>query len=194
MKIYKIFPTTITEFNYEICKEEKSIIYDEIKFRSLNDVPPKQTTDKLHHMIPQFAKHILEVSNNILTEIYRYRYSNIEITSMWANKLLKGETHAPHTHSNNILSGVFYLKSGSPIQFYDPRPQAHVFHPYPVENNYENAGLFQFESDESWGFIFPSWLQHWVPPSTSDERISISWNILLRGEYGEPGSLQNAKI
>ena len=27
-----------------------------------------------------------------------------------------------------------------------------------------------------------------------EERISISWNILLRGEYGNPQSLQNAHI
>ena len=34
---------------------------------------------------------------------------------------------------------------------------------------------------------------HWVP-QTHDERISISWNILVRGNYGEPDTLQNAHI
>ena len=42
---------------------------------------------------------------------------------MWANKLEKGDTHPPHTHSNNIFSGVYYLEGGSEIQFFDPRPQ-----------------------------------------------------------------------
>ena len=28
---------------------------------------------------------------------------------MWSNVLKPGETHRPHTHSNNILSGVFYV-------------------------------------------------------------------------------------
>ena len=41
--------------------------------------------------------------------------------------------------------------------------------------------------------VFPAWLQHWVP-ETRDERISIAWNILVRGEYGEPNTLQNATI
>jgi hypothetical protein len=36
-------------------------------------------------------------------------------------------------------------------------------------------------------------LQHWVP-STQHERISISWNILVRGNYGEPNTFQNAYI
>ena len=43
------------------------------------------------------------------------------------------------------------------------------------------------------GLIFPSWLMHFVPPVVSP-RISISWNVLLRGEYGEPNTLQNAHI
>ena len=43
------------------------------------------------------------------------------------------------------------------------------------------------------GYIFPSWLEHWVPP-TKNKRISISWNIILRGDYGMPGTLQNANI
>ena len=50
-----------------------------------------------------------------------------------------------------------------------------------------------FDSQEGYGLIFPSWLQHWVP-QTNDERISIAWNIIIRGEYGEPNTLQNAYI
>ena len=58
----------------------------------------------------------------------------IEITNMWGNILRpqSQRTHAPHTHSNNFLSGVFYLKTSSdtsPIQFFDPRPQSNVLKP-----------------------------------------------------------------
>jgi len=41
--------------------------------------------------------------------------------------------------------------------------------------------------------MFPAWLSHWVPP-TSNQRISISFNVILRGEYGEENTLQNANI
>ena len=50
-----------------------------------------------------------------------------------------------------------------------------------------------FNADNGTGLIFPSWLQHWVT-KTDKTRISISWNILLRGDYGQPGSLQNSHI
>ena len=36
-------------------------------------------------------------------------------------------------------------------------------------------------------------MQHWVP-TTSDTRISISWNIILRGHYGGHLNLQNANL
>ena len=39
-----------------------------------------------------------------------YKADEIEITDMWANVLKKNETHQPHTHSNNFLSGgTYYL-------------------------------------------------------------------------------------
>ena len=53
--------------------------------------------------------------------------------------------------------------------------------------------MMQYNAIEGKGYIFPSWLQHWVP-ITEDKRISVSWNIILRGNYGEPNTLQNAHI
>jgi len=31
-------------------------------------------------------------------------------------------------------------------------------------------------------------------PQTPKDRISISWNVLLRGQYGQPNTLQNSYI
>ena len=53
--------------------------------------------------------------------------------------------------------------------------------------------MVQFNCLPCTGYIFPSWLQHWVPPTPVD-RVSISWNILARGKYGEAGTFQNADI
>ena len=55
------------------------------------------------------------------------------------------------------------------------------------------ATLRAFEHKKNMGLIFPAWLMHFVPPVVSS-RISISWNVLLRGKYGEPNTLQNAHI
>ena len=50
-----------------------------------------------------------------------------------------------------------------------------------------------FSSDKGVGLIFPSWLQHWVT-RTNKTRMSISWNVILRGDYGKPNTLQNSHI
>ena len=154
------------------------------------------TEDDLHTIsyFADFRDEVLNVSKTYMEDL-KYEYDKLEITGMWANKLPVGEVHPPHTHSNNFLSGVYYLKASgdtSPIQFFDPRPQAHVLRPR-NEPIWENSSMLQFNSVTGMGFIFPAWLMHWVPP-TQDERISISWNILVRGNYGEPNTLQNAYI
>ena len=150
-----------------------------------------QTKGELDKRIPKFASMIRGISEK-MCENLNYKYESMEMTGMWANKLVKGEVHPPHNHSNNILSGVYYLEGGSPIQFFDPRPQANILRPR-NEPTWENATMVQFDAVTGVGYIFPSWLQHWVPP-TEEDRISISWNILVRGHYGEKGTLQNAYI
>jgi uncharacterized protein (TIGR02466 family) len=153
------------------------------------------SSDKLHEdkVFKTLVNHILKSTTSVL-EKQQYQYDKIEITNMWSNTLNSGESHPPHTHSNNFLSGVYYLKAGntSPIQFFDPRPAAHVLQPRNTPN-FINSSMVEFDSIEGVGYIFPSWLSHWVPP-TKEQRVSVSWNILLRGHYGEHGTLQNAYI
>ena len=147
-----------------------------------------------HLAFQPFAKKVIECTKEIM-RLNQYFFEDVEITNMWSNTLRREESHPPHTHSNNIFSGVYYLRASSttaPIQFFDPRPQASVFKPRNTPN-WNNSSMIQFDSVEGKGFIFPSWLMHWVPP-TDDERVSISWNVIIRGDYGEPNTLQNAHI
>ena len=55
------------------------------------------------------------------------------------------------------------------------------------------ATIRAFMEKKNMGLIFPSWLEHYVPPALCT-RVSLSWNILPRGEYGNPNTLQNAYI
>ena len=190
---HKVFPTLINEFNYDMDTQEYDLVIDE-----LNDMEKYeneliiQTTDDLSKHIPKFAKQIFDITKSIC-EKQSYLYDRLEITSMWANKLVKGDIHPPHTHSNNVFSGVYYLKGGSPIQFFDPRPQASVLHPNLKYTTFDNSSMIGFDASKGHGLIFPSWLQHWVS-TTDTTRISISWNVLLRGQYGQPNTLQNSHI
>ena len=185
VKTHRCFPTSIHEVKLNIDSLDKKQMLQYVQLNS---------KDYDLHMMSYFkplANKILECSKKILKD-GGYEFDKIEITNMWGNLLSKGQSHAPHTHSNNILSGVYYLQSGSPIQFFDPRPAATILKPRNTPN-WDNSGMIQFDSVEDIALFFPSWLMHWVP-STSKERASIAWNVIVRGEYGEPHTLQNAYI
>ncbi len=194
VKMHECFPTMISEFSFHPDEMAHIQMIKYIKESKKNY--KYHTDDKLHNMsyYENLRDVVLDANRDYLKKL-EYRYDHLEITGMWANYLNEGDTHPPHTHSNNFLSGVYYLKSGkntSPIQFFDPRVQANVLQPR-NKPNIINSSMIQFDSVQGTGYIFPSWLYHWVPP-TNEKRISISWNIILRGEYGEPGTLQNANI
>ena len=200
---HKCFPTLIHEFKLDL-DNDKMLDYVYGMKRSVvpgtNVSGPSQ--DDLHKLLifKPLVDELTIIHDSILQNL-EYEYDKLEITNMWANHLYSGDSHAPHTHSNNFLSGVYYLLGGlfedtktttSPIQFFDPRPQAHVLRPRNKPNQ-NNASMLSFNSVNCTGLIFPSWLQHWVPP-TQHERISVSWNVLVRGHYGEPKTFQNAYI
>ena len=190
---HSLFPTIINSFEFDMDEKEYNLVINK-----LNNIEKSreeliiQTTDNLFIDIPKFANSIGIITEKICEDL-NYKYESIEMTGMWANKLIKGEVHPPHTHSNNIFSGVYYLEGGSQIQFFDPRPQASVLQIDVTKVTQSNASMLAFDSLKGAGLIFPSWLTHWVPV-TDKTRISISWNILLRGEYGQPGTLQNSHI
>lgn len=204
---HEFFPTCLYKFKHEFNNEDNELnrMVKHIDDNSLSNQNGQvvkrtgsQTQDELHKIdtFANLTKTIVEVSEKILDE--QGYMGEIEITNMWGNILRpqSQRAHPPHTHSNNFLSGVFYLKtssSTSPIQFFDPRPQANVLKPRKKEYSTLNSDMTQFQSETGYGVVFPSWLQHWVP-ETKDERISIAWNVLVRGEYGEANTLQNAHI
>ena len=96
---------------------------------------------------------------------------------------------------DNFLSGVYYLYSdrNAGIIFSDPRPAADVIVPRKKEKTLDNSNLVTYTSKTNRAIMFPAWLVHWVPINKSTKnRISISWNIQLKGQLGEHHEFQSA--
>ena len=118
----------------------------------------------------------------------------IEITEMWGNVSPKGKDHHVHSHPNNLYSGIFYITAGEPTMFIDPRPPHNVLVPRHDPNHFVDS-LVSSEAMPNTIVMFNSWLQHFVPVNQSDEvRKTISFNVLLRGEYGPDKSLAQVKL
>jgi uncharacterized protein (TIGR02466 family) len=97
--------------------------------------------------------------------------------------LAKGATHSIHSHPNNFLSGVYYVRSGpgaDTINFHDPRRQTSIIRPPVVELTAENTDQIVVRITNGTLLMFPSYLEHSVNINMStEERISISFNIMF---------------
>ena len=141
-----------------------------------------------------FVKQLVHTNKEILKTL-AYDVEDIIITDMWANVLKSGEGHRPHTHSNNFLSGTYYLQSdqNASIVFHDPRPAADVIVPRRKNTTLNNSSVLSYASKQNRAVIFPSWLPHWVQQNKSKhKRISIAWNIQVIGQLGEHHEFQSA--
>lgn len=106
-----------------------------------------------------------------------------EITGCWATVLARGAMHKAHSHPNNFLSGVYYLRTypgADSINFHDPRKQSAVIRPPVVQLTAENTDQVVVKVRDGTLLVFASYLEHSVDANTSDEeRISISFNIMF---------------
>ena len=195
-----IFPTNlflIEDFYNSDITEMKKYISDLWVNRDYDDRWQTKSAD-LHNQkeFKEFAELVISTSKDILNEL-KYDVEDVVITDMWATVLKSGENHPAHTHSNNFLSGVYYLHSdqGASIMFRDPRPAADVILPRIKETIIANASLLSYTSKQNRAIIFPSWLPHYVKPNKSkNKRISIAWNIQLKGPVGEHHEFQSANL
>ena len=197
VKEWDLFPTKIFESKYIVTKEIKDYIDNNEMHTHTSNLVKQSENNNLQNMdvFSPFVKQVYSVTKK-MCKTYEYAYRQIDITSMWINVSEPNASHPPHTHSNNLFSGVWYPcgNVNTPkIQFFDPRPQANQLTPRRSKNNTSNSGLMGFDANKDTMYMFPAWLSHWVPP-TPNKRISISFNVILRGEYGEENTLQNANI
>ncbi len=150
-----------------------------------------QSNDLLHQRPDwaRFCEVALAASRDVM-KFLRYRYEDIGITSLWFNVSRPGYSHKNHVHPNNILSGVYYLRGDAEagdIVFDDPRPQANVIMPDVAEATEFNTHAFSVTPKPGQLVMFPSWLAHRVAINRGNrERISISYNVMLRGNFGFP--------
>lgn len=143
-----------------------------------------QTTQDLHEQ-EAFAVLYPFVHEAIQSALNAYGVDDTEyvITGCWANVNQPGSDHRPHTHPNNIISGVYYVQTvgdGDEIVFHDPRPQAHVIQPTLTRPIAERQSAIGVEAKPGRLLLFPSWVRHSVRRNaTQNERISISFNAML---------------
>ena len=201
--IDRLFPTTVTIFDNVLELEYIDSMLEDI-IDSSKKVGRKTNWQSNHnpnlHEHPKYkplGKKVLELSKEYIEDL-KFEFDDHYITGMWSNILKPGEFPSPHTHSNNLVSGVFYLQTNdnSPaITFLDPRPQSSVLQPQAKEYNIFNSTMFFYPAKVNRMILFPSWLEHYVPQNdTKFSRVSIAFNVMLKGQVGRPDNFQTNKF
>tara|TARA_B100001079_G_C16225721_1_gene432337 strand:+ start:69 stop:680 length:612 start_codon:yes stop_codon:yes gene_type:complete len=203
MERQKIFSTNIfIEDNFlqpqrlPAMQEEIERLYKQRTYSDNWQTSPDLDKEDSSGAFKWFAKDVSKAAFDVFDTL-DYNVDEIEITGMWGNVLRPGEAHQTHTHSNNFLSGVFYLSSdgATGLTISDPRPAADVLVPRKKKKTQDNSNLLSYKSKQNRIIIFPSWLVHWVPINRSTkDRISISFNIQVKGQLGERHEFQSANI
>jgi hypothetical protein len=87
---------------------------------------------------------------------------------------------------------VFYFEPSSPIIFLSPTSELYTFSPELINNpqSYRQYQDFVINPKSKQLLLFPSWLYHKVFHPETDNRLSIAFNIIPKGEFGgETGKL-----
>lgn len=122
----------------------------------------------------------------------------LAITGLWGNVGGRDASLHEHTHPNNYLSGIFFVRmppgSGATV-FQDPRPQVRVLRPRTLKDNPLNSLEYEYLGTPGNLLLFPAWLAHGVRASRADdERITIAFNLMVTGPLGERGLLSYSEV
>jgi len=143
-------------------------------------------TEQDLHLRPEFADltKVIEKTAKAAMQSIHAEHNGLAITGCWANINPPEARHRAHTHPNNYLSGVYYVKvprGANHISFTDPRAQRAVMQPRFKQDTLLNASVINMEVEEGVMILFPAWLQHDVRRNASTEdRVTIAFNLMLK--------------
>jgi uncharacterized protein (TIGR02466 family) len=120
---------------------------------------------------------------------------SINITTSWVNQYSKGDNTHQHSHSNSIISGVYYLEDcdeTAPIQFHRAPGYVNLW-PNTINlpirtHNALNIDTITVIPKQGELIMWPSHLAHSVPPNQSDtQRHTIAFNTFVKGTLDPKG-------
>jgi uncharacterized protein (TIGR02466 family) len=195
MMIRPIFPIPVG-FNVlcrELTKIEKDFLcnqktYDNVgnttseNFYILNDEKLKDLKSFVHESVLDYFKEVYSPDKLVVPYI----------TQSWVNYTKPGQYHHKHSHTNSIISGVFYIDADNEvdkIHLYKNTSSNQItvttknWNIYNSESHYYNV-----KSNDL--IMFPSNLQHMVETTNNKKtRISLAFNVFLKGYLGDDKSL-----
>lgn len=176
------------KLNQQIMSELPGLMAQQGEGVKISNVGGWQSEDLKSHPILRNFTVSLTKATRAVTDCARWKEgSRIVLNSVWINVNRYKDANHKHVHGHSSLSGVYYIQappnSGN-LFFEDPRAGAMML-PFPFrEPDDMFSGAVVVEPRAGTFVMFPSWMEHGVEASMSQEqRVSIAYNF---GVYG-PG-------
>jgi uncharacterized protein (TIGR02466 family) len=197
--IYNLFPTAVGHYNIDrkLTKTEKKFL---VELEKKENEGNKTSSD--HYVLgsPRLSKlkGFLEDSlkEYIDQTINPVESNELYVTQSWVNYTKEGEYHHKHTHSNSIVSGVFYVDTvpdRDRINFF--KDGYSTIKPETKDWNSYNSESWWYETKPGDLYLFPSSLPHSVfTVPKGKTRISLSFNTFIRGSVGVDSDLTELKL
>ena len=198
IRVHELFPTPLYVVTLSGITEEYQDELNSIE-RS-NNIGNASSINKYILNMKCFSKLKFEIDRNLKNyyEVIEKPKNEIEpyVTLSWLNWTSDNQYHHYHTHSNSLVSGVFYIEC--------ERTDSIVF-------ELDNYKRIKIDSDRTGRFnsyrytlpvqkhdliLFPSDLVHAVEEKQQNgkERISLSFNSFVRGTLGSYGDATELKL
>jgi uncharacterized protein (TIGR02466 family) len=197
--IYNLFPTAVGHYNIDrkLTKTEKKFLVElekkeneGNKTSSDNYVLGSPKLSKLKGFLEDSLKEYIDQTINPVES------NELYVTQSWVNYTKEGEYHHKHTHSNSIVSGVFYVDTvpdRDRINFF--KDGYSTIKPETKDWNSYNSESWWYETKPGDLYLFPSSLPHSVfTVPKGKTRISLSFNTFIRGSVGVDSDLTELKL
>jgi uncharacterized protein (TIGR02466 family) len=198
MNIHHLFPTPIGIFDLPRELSENELLFvrsqkttpNEGNFTSennfvLRDAVMTSLRSWVEDCVSEYFKSTSNPKHNVA----------LRITQSWFNYSEQGQYHHKHAHPNSFVSGVFYLNVNPDDRIYFYRSGWQQIKLPPESWNPYNSESWWFEAIKGRLILFPSSLEHNVPPvQGEDVRISMSFNTFPVGSVGDEMELTGLKL
>ena len=142
----------------------------------LNEKPFLNLKKELDLRVKDYFEKVLSYTNLVMPYI----------TQSWLNYTETNQYHHQHTHSNSLVSGVFYIncdKNLDKIKFF--KEDYKTIKPEIKDWNIWNSESWWFSVKTGDVILFPSSLTHMVETKKGDNtRISLAFNVFIKGTVG----------
>lgn len=126
---------------------------------------------------------IVEEFGHFVTDYLLLDSVRVQVEQSWINFTRPGEHHHAHTHYNSHFSGVYYVDQD--LNYLELNREITGGWTWGEQSKYRDHHLITARRGET--IIFPSHVRHRVPTNTTScVRTSLSFNLTVRGTWGEP--------